>query len=95
MKRHIVLAPFLFVLASIGPLSAWAQAASSTAEPTDPKATEQWAPVPKIVMPGKQDGAPPSDAVVLFDGRDLAQWETSKDHSPARWKVHEIGRAHV
>jgi hypothetical protein len=71
----------LFILAAIGPSSAWAQ--------TDPKATEQWEPVPRIVAPGNQVSAPPSDAIVLFDGRDLAQWESSKDHSPAHWKVHD------
>ena len=60
-----------------------------SAEPTDPKATEQWQPVPKVVTPGKHDAAPPSDAVVLFDGRDLDRWESTNDHSPARWKVHD------
>jgi hypothetical protein len=68
---------------------AQAPAATSTAEPTDPKATEQWEPVPNRVMPGDAVGAPPSDAIVLFDGRSLDPWETSKDHSPARWKVHD------
>ncbi|MGH8158828.1 MAG: 3-keto-disaccharide hydrolase [Rhodanobacter sp.] len=71
----------LLVLAASMQTAAWAQ--------TDPKATEQWQPVPKVVVAGKQDSAPPSDAVVLFDGRDLAQWESSKDHSPARWNVHD------
>lgn len=79
----------LLALATLVP-AAWAQSSTtSTAEPTDPKATEQWEPVPKIVSPGKQDGAPPSDAIVLFDGHDLSQWETVKDQSPARWKVHD------
>ena len=41
-------------------------------------------PVPPIVRPG--DGAAaPSDAIVLFDGKDLSQWtDGSKE---ARWKV--------
>ena len=81
MKRRSTMALALFVLAAAGQTAAWAQ--------TDPKATEQWEPVPKVVTPGKQDSAPPSDAVVLFDGHDLAQWESSKDHSPAHWKVHD------
>jgi len=55
----------------------------------DPKATEQWEPVPKVVTPGATGDAPPSDAIVLFDGRNLDQWETAKDGSPARWSVHD------
>ncbi|MGF6492579.1 hypothetical protein ABIE56_000734 [Luteibacter sp. 621] len=64
-----------------GTSAAWAQ--------TDPKATEQWEPVPKVVTPGNPNSAPPSDAVVLFGGKDISQWEASKDHSPAHWKVHD------
>ena len=55
----------------------------------DPKATEQWEPVPNIVTPGTTGDAPPSDAIVLFDGHNLDQWETAKDGSPARWSVHD------
>jgi hypothetical protein len=67
-----------------------AAAASTTAwAQTDPKATEQWEPVPKVVSPGKQNSAPPSDAIVLFDGHDLSKWEASKDQSPPHWKVHD------
>ena len=80
-----------FVLALALQSSAHAQTASaaSAAEPTDPKATEQWEPVPRLVTPGNASAAPPSDAIVLFDGSNLDQWETSKDRSPARWKVHD------
>jgi hypothetical protein len=53
----------------------------------DPKATEQWQPVPPVVSPGASAGAPPSDAIVLFNGRNLDEWVTTDDHSPARWKV--------
>ena len=41
------------------------------------EATEKWEPVPKKVMPGVFN-APPSDAVILFDGKDLESW-----HKPA------------
>ena len=73
------------------PLALAAGVASAQDAPPagDPKATEHWTPVPPVVTPGRSDAAPPSDAIVLFDGRNLDQWEASKDHSPARWKVHD------
>jgi 3-keto-disaccharide hydrolase len=43
-------------------------------------------PPPPLVVPGKTAGAPPSDAVVLFDGTDMSHW-TLRDGSPARCKV--------
>jgi hypothetical protein len=52
----------------------------------DPKATEIWEPVPPVASPGAA-GAPPSDAIILFDGRNLDGWVATEDHSPARWKV--------
>jgi hypothetical protein len=44
------------------------------------------APPPPLVTPGAVPGAPPSDAVVLFDGKDTSQW-TLRDGSPARCRV--------
>jgi hypothetical protein len=32
-------------------------------------------PQPPMVAPGKEPGAPPADAIVLFDGKDLSQWD--------------------
>jgi hypothetical protein len=61
-----------------------AGAAAGAAKPAD---TEQWTPVPAIVSPGVTDSAPPSDAIVLFDGRNLDQWVMTNDHTPARWRV--------
>jgi hypothetical protein len=61
-----------------------AQEAAVTAKPQD---TEQWTPVPAIVTPGARADAPPSDAIVLFDGRNLDQWVSTKDKSAAGWKV--------
>jgi len=48
-------------------------------------------PVPPVIDPGTastQDaaGRPPSDAVVLFDGKDLSKW-AAKDGGEAKWKV--------
>jgi hypothetical protein len=44
------------------------------------------APPPPLVTPASVPGAPPSDAVVLFDGTDLSQW-TLRDGSAARCKI--------
>ncbi|HQH41543.1 MAG TPA: DUF1080 domain-containing protein, partial [Bacteroidales bacterium] len=51
----------------------------------DPAATELWEPVPPVVTPG-ENGAPPSDAIVLFDGKNLDMWESERG-GPARWEV--------
>jgi len=55
-----------------------------------PGMSEYWTPQPKIVTPGNQATASaPSDAIILFDGKDLSAWETARDHSPAAWDVHD------
>ncbi len=61
----------------------------ATAKPVAPKPqdTEVWEPVPKVVTPGSTDAAPPSDAIVLFDGKDLNEWVSAQDGSPAKWIV--------
>jgi hypothetical protein len=48
-------------------------------------------PVPAVIDPGTPStetsaGRPPSDAAVLFDGKDLSKW-SQKDGSSAKWKV--------
>ena len=50
-----------------------------------PEATEAWEPVPAIVTPG-EGAAPPSDAIVLFDGKNLDAWQ-HENGSAANWKV--------
>jgi hypothetical protein len=56
--------------------------AMASVQQGDPKATEVWSPVPPVVRPG-EGAAPPSDAIVLFDGRDLSEWREPL------WKVED------
>jgi len=50
-------------------------------------------PHPPIVTPASEPGAPPSDAIVLFNGRDLSKWQTKGRGKEAekllapQWKV--------
>ena len=50
------------------------------------KAHDPDRPKPVKVTPGDLPGAPPSDAVVLFDGRSLDAW-VSKDGSAPKWVI--------
>ena len=55
------------------------------------KPTEVYSPVPQIVTPGKTDAEPPSDAIVLFDGKNLDLWRAEGPDTTraAGWKVHD------
>ena len=50
-----------------------------------PEHTEWYSPVPPKVDPGEENEAP-SDAIVLFDGSDLSQWESADGQEPG-WKI--------
>lgn len=59
--------------------------ANAQAKPQD---TEFYTPVPPVVTPGKTNADAPSDAIVLFDGKNLDQWTmTDKRGTPAAWTV--------
>jgi hypothetical protein len=59
--------------------------AQQTAKPED---TEVYTPVPPKVTPGKIEykGAP-SDAIILFDGKNLDAWKSVDNDGPALWTV--------
>jgi hypothetical protein len=75
----------LLALAALASIAA-VLPAQQTAKPK-PEDTEVWTPVPPIVTPGVTDSAPPSDAIVLFDGKNEDQWVSAQDKTPAKWVV--------
>lgn len=50
-------------------------------------------PRPRVITPGAQYGQPPSDAIVLFDGKDMSKWvelgkrQNAGKTGPVTWKV--------
>lgn len=76
-----------FVLASCIATCAPLLAQQPSAPAPKPEDTEVWQPVPKVVTPGTVVATPPSDAIILFDGKNLDEWVSAKDHSPAKWIV--------
>jgi hypothetical protein len=64
-----------------------AAAGTAWADPPKSADTEVYKPVPVVTTPGARDSDAPSDAVVLFGGKDLNQWVNVRDHGPAGWTV--------
>lgn len=61
---------------------------ASYAQQGDPRATEYYSPVPKVVTPGQTCDNAPSDAIVLFDGTSLNEWEAVKNPASGNnWKL--------
>jgi hypothetical protein len=51
-----------------------------------PEDTEVWEPIPKVITPGTSINTAPSDAIVLFNGKDFDQWE-SETGGPVKWAL--------
>ena len=79
--------PFLSLLACAAVIAVAAPVFAQSPKPK-PEETEIWEPVPKVVTPGPASmEPPPSDAIVLFDGKNMDEWVTNKDKAPAKWDV--------
>jgi len=75
MRKTIILTALL----AGGAVMAFAQA--------KPEDTETWEPIPKVVTPGATFRDAPSDAIILFNGKNLDEWVQNADGSPAKWDV--------
>lgn len=54
----------------------------------DPKLSEYWEPAAPIVTPGRTAQDAPSDAIVLFDGKNLSEWVSDKG-GQAQWTIED------
>ena len=79
--------PLYPALMALALLASTALAQTPVTTPPKPADTQVWKPVPPIVTPGRTNGDPPSDAILLFDGKRLDEWVSARDGSPARWVV--------
>jgi hypothetical protein len=53
-----------------------------------PEDTQVFEPVPKVVTPGATSNDAPADAIILFDGKNLNEWASSKDPTKnAEWTL--------
>jgi len=83
-NRFLKLIPGVFICFSIS--AAFAQKAPRQG---DPKLTEYWDPSVKVITPGKTAADAPSDAIVLFDGKDASKWKSQKDGGAVKWKIED------
>ncbi len=78
MRNTLVL---VFCLLAIGAI-----AQDKPRESLDPTVTEVWDLKPNKITAGVNPGEAPSDAIILFDGRDLSKWSTVAG-ADAKWEV--------
>jgi hypothetical protein len=93
MQHPLILLKPFFLLSGLAFFSS-IQAQNQQAQVPEPmpmksQMTEYYEPVPKVVTPGAVPSnwvvPPPSDAIVLFDGKDLSKWK-GRD-GDAKWTV--------
>lgn len=81
-KEHFFI---LFICLAVQRLLTAQVADQKASEKWDPKLTEAWEVVPKVITPGVGT-APPSDAIVLFDGANTSEF-THENGLPIQWEV--------
>lgn len=80
--KNIILTTTLIIILTAGYREMKAQA---DPEKWAPESTEWYYPIPANVKPGNER-QPPSDAIILFDGKDLSKWQSEKG-GEANWII--------
>lgn len=76
----------VLTLAAIGTT---ALAQTTSRDQFDPKVTEFYDLKPEKITPGATNSDAPSDAIVLFNGKDFNEWTSARDGGAPRWDVKE------
>src|ERR1700749_2746984 len=76
----------LFMALATASTAAFAQTTTSR-DQFDPKVTEFYELKPQKITPGATNSDAPSDAIVLFNGKDAGEWVAAKDGGAPKWDV--------
>jgi hypothetical protein len=79
MKKHLLLITAMAIGIAANAQDSLAREAAKT---------EIWEPVPKIVTPGNTNSEPPSDAIVIFNGKNVNQLQ-KENGGAVGWKIDE------
>jgi hypothetical protein len=82
MRLPVVIPAACMMLALGNSFNTYAQ----VREGGDPKLSEVWQPEPRVISPGRTSQDPPSDAIIIFDGRNLDNFQ-SVNGGAAKWTV--------
>ena len=78
MKKNFIIFFLLLIVISV-----------NSQQKGDPKISEIWSPVPKVISPGKVAAGAPSDAIILYgEKKDSLNW-VNKDGNPFNWKAED------
>ncbi|MCL6295519.1 3-keto-disaccharide hydrolase [Jejuia spongiicola] len=92
MKFKTILFCIILILFSLEDISAQENFPNTPPEESpmlmQPEMTEIWEPQVKVISAAKTLGNPPSDAIILFDGKSLDAWVSQRDTMKlAQWKI--------
>lgn len=83
MKKSLILIPFI-----AAPVMVLQAQETNTQTQMKPEETEFYSPVPPVVTPGATFADAPSDAIILFNGKNMDEWVPANDTtSQKKWTV--------